>query len=411
MSIGQRLYPNQENEVVLVRHCSDSRFVYNLGLEQRNFLPKQSAQKITYITQARELVQARKSFSWLAEGSSVVQQAALRDLDIAFRNWWNNPRHFSHPTWRKSGINEGFYVRDLSVRKLNRKWGEVLVPKAGLVRFRLTRTWTEIQASSSARITLDSSFRWHVSFTQSKPELQRELTGTLVGLDMGIASSVTTSDGTHLNMSKLLSSGEKQRKRRLQRKLSRQKKGSKPRTRTNLQIAKLITRESGSPKDWVEKTITELVCSYDLIVIEDLKVENMSRSSKGTKDNPGKNVAQKRGLNRSQAWALFRKRLKDKAANATSPVLVIPINPKFTSQTCPQCEEVAKDNRKSQAVFSCIVCGHTTNANINTAKNILTAGLGPLWGVTGRRWTLQQKPTGAEHSGPVKRQLPEGRVA
>ncbi|MCL5077042.1 MAG: transposase, partial [Actinobacteria bacterium] len=80
-------------------------------------------------------------------------------------------------------------------------------------------------------------------------------------------------------------------------------------------------------------------------------------------------------------------------------------------QTCPQCEEVAKDNRKSQAVFSCIVCGHTANADINTAKNILTAELGPLWGVTGRRWTLQQKPTGAEHSGPVKRQLSEGRVA
>ncbi len=249
MSIGQRLYPNQENEVVLVRHCSDSRFVYNLGLEQRNFLPKQSTQKITYITQMRELAQARKSFSWLAEGSSVVQQAALRDLDIAFRNWWKNPRHFSHPTWRKSGINEGFYVRDLSVRKLNRKWGEVLVPKAGWVRFRLTRTWTEIQASSSARITLDSSFRWHVSFTQSQPELQRELTGTLVGLDMGIASSVTTSDGTHLNMPKLLSSGEKQRKRRLQRKLSRQKKGSNRRARTKLQIAKLSARETDRRKD------------------------------------------------------------------------------------------------------------------------------------------------------------------
>ena len=167
-------------------------------------------------------------------------------------------------------------------------------------------------------------------------------------------------------------------------------------------------------REWTEKTTTELVCSYDLVVIEDRKVENMFRSSKGTKDNPGKNPAQKRGLNRSirsQAWSLFRKRLKDKAANATSPVLVIPINPKFTSQTCPQCEEVAKDNRKSQAVFSCIVCGYTTNADINTARNILTAGLGPLWGVTGRRWTLQQKPTGAEHSGPAKRQLSEGLVA
>ena len=160
-------------------------------------------------------------------------------------------------------------------------------------------------------------------------------------------------------MPKLLSPGESQRKRRLQRKLSRQKKGSKRRTRTKLQIAKLTARETDRRKDWIEKTTTELVHSYDLIVIEDLKVKNMSRSSKGTRENPGKNVAQKRGLNRSirsQAWALFRKRLKDKAANATSPVVVIPINPKYTSQTCPQCEHVAEDNRKSQAVFS--VNGH-----------------------------------------------------
>ncbi len=133
--------------MVLVRHCSDSRFVYNLGLEQRKFYRSDRVTKINTATQMRELTEARKSFSWLAEGSSSVQQAALRDLDRAFQNWWKNPGHFSHPTWRKAGLNEGFCVRDLSVRKLNRKWGEVLVPKAGWVRFRLSRPWAEIEAS------------------------------------------------------------------------------------------------------------------------------------------------------------------------------------------------------------------------------------------------------------------------
>ena len=336
--------------MVLVCHCSDSRFVYNLGLEQRKFYRSDRIAKISTATQMRELTEARKSFSWLAEGSSSVQQAALRDLDRAFQNWWKNPGHFSHPTWRKAGLNEGFCVRDLSVRKLNRKWGEVLVPKAGWVRFRLSRPWAEIEASTSARITLDRSDRWHVSFTQSQPQLVREPTGEVVGIDMGIASSVTTSDGTHLRMPKLLSPGESQRKRRLQRKLSRQKKGSNRRARTKLQIAKLCARETDRRRDWVEKTTTDLVRSYDLIAIEDLKVKNMSRSAKGTKEKPGKNVAQKRGLNRSiqsQAWALFRKRLEDKAVNASSSVLVVPINPQFTSQTCPQCERAAKKNRKS----------------------------------------------------------------
>ena len=114
-----------------------------------------------------------------------------------------------------------------------------------------------------------------MSFTQPQPQLVRESTEEVVGIDMGIASSVTTSEGTHLRMPKLLSSGESQRKRRLQRKLSRQKKGSNRRTRTKLQIAKLSARETDRRRDWVEKTTTDLVRSYDLIAIEDLKVKNM----------------------------------------------------------------------------------------------------------------------------------------
>ena len=296
------------------------------------------------------------------------------------------------------------------VRKLSRKWGEVLVPKAGWVKFRITKAFSEIEASSSARVTLDRSGRWHVSFTQPQPELVREQTGVLIGLDMGIASTVTTSDGLHLQMPNLLSSGESQRKRRLQRKLSRQQKGSKRRNRTKLQIAKLSAREVDRRRDWIEKTTTELARDYDLIAIEDLKVKNMSRSAKGTRENPGKNVAQKRGLNRSiqsQAWSLFRKRLEDKVATATSPVLVIAVNPRFTSQICSQCGNTQAKNRKSQAVFACTTCKYEANADINAAHNILAAGLA----VTGRGGIPHAKPIQVKHSGPVKRQLLEGSAA
>ncbi len=174
----------------------------------------------------------------------------------------------------------------------------------------------------------------------------------------------------------LLSSDEAQRKRRLQRKLARQKKGSKRRARTKLSIAKLSARESDRRKDWIEKTTTNLVREYDLIAIEDLQVKNMVRSAKGTLDNPGKNVAQKTGLNREilyQSWSLFRKRLEDKAV--ASAVVVIPVNPKHTSQTCSECKHCVPENRESQEVFVCKACGHTEHADVNAAKNILAAGL------------------------------------
>src|SRR5450759_3698750 len=79
------------------------------------------------VYQQKELAEARQASEWLRVGSSSVQQAALRDLDRAFQNWWKNPGHFGHPTWRRAGVHEGFYIRDLSVRRLNRKWGEIQV--------------------------------------------------------------------------------------------------------------------------------------------------------------------------------------------------------------------------------------------------------------------------------------------
>jgi len=162
--------------------------------------------------------------------------------------------------------------------------------------------------------------------------------------------------------------------RRLQRKLSSQTKGSGRRDRAKCSIAKLSAREVDRRRDWIERTTTSLVRDCDLIAIEDLRVKNMVRSASGTKENPGKNVAQKRGLNRaisSQTWSFFRQRLKDKAANATSPVVVVAVNPRFTSQTCSQCENTQAHNRKNQAGFARTTCGYKANSDLNTAQNIV----------------------------------------
>ncbi len=387
---------------MFVRHCADARYVWNLGLEQRSFW-RRGMSSVSVYDQKRSLTDARQH-TWLGDGSSVVQQQALFDLDRAFKNWWRNPSHFSRPTWRKAGIHEGFAIRDLSIRRINRKWGEVLVPKCGWVRFRVTRQWADICAGTSARVTLDRAGRWHVSFTAPPPAFKRQPTGAVVGLDMGIAATVTTSDGEYRRMPDHLTPGEVQRKRRLERKLARQKKGSKRREQTKRQIAGLSAREADRRKDWIEKTTTDLVREYDVICIEDLKVKNMVHTARGTVASPGKNVRQKAGLNRSissQAWALLRKRLCDKAAAATdpdgspSPVAVVAVPPAYTSQRCSACGHTTQENRESQAAFLCRACGHADNADVNAAINIRAAGLA----VAGRGGT----PVVV---GPVKRQPP-----
>ncbi|WP_276938548.1 hypothetical protein [Ferrimicrobium acidiphilum] len=106
-----------------------------------------------------ELAEARK-LTWLKEGSSTIQQQALRNLNQAFQNWWRRPDHFGHPIWRRAGINEGFAIRDLSIRRLNRKWGQVFISKCGWVKFRVTREWRDIETALSARVTKDRAGRW-----------------------------------------------------------------------------------------------------------------------------------------------------------------------------------------------------------------------------------------------------------
>ena len=366
----------------MVAHCRDARFVWNLALEQAK-LWRPGRPSVDMAAWDRQLAEARQSFPWLREGSSSVQQGALRDLRRAFRNRWTRPDHFRAPTWRRRGHREGFVVRDLSVRVINGRWADIAVPKAGRVRFRLSRPMPA--DAKSARVTLDRSGRWHVSVVAPPQAVDGiDRTGQ-IGVDLGVAASVTLSTGEHACMPALLSPGRQQRRRRLQRKAARQQQGSNRYRATRTALARLAAREADTRKDWIEQTTTDVVRRFgDLIVIEDLKVANMARSAAGTVEAPGTNVAAKRGLNRqihNQAWGTFRRRLTDKTTAAS--IELAAVNPAGTSQRCHHCGHTTPENRESQAVFRCRRCGHNDNADVNAAKNILAAGRA----VTGRGGT------------------------
>lgn len=389
MSNRYRVYPSDEQARVLVRHCDDARFVYNLALEQMNMF--RLGRPVDMGTWNRQLAEARREFRWLAEGSSSVQQGALQDLRQAFFAWWKNPTRLGHPTWRtRTGTTQGFFVRDLHVRVLNGRWAMIFLPKCGEVRFRLSRPIP--LESKSARVTLDRSGRWHVSFRAPQPAVPRVSTGRSIGIDLGIACPVAMSDGEVIVRSALLSVGEAQRKRRLERRFSRQVAGSRRRERNRQKIARIVARETDRRRDWIEKATTRIVRDFDLVAIEDLKIRSMVKSASGTVLDPGRCVAQKRGLNRSisnQAWGLFRRRLVEKAS--ASEVDVVVVSARNTSRRCGACGHTVKENRESQAVFICQSCGHQANADVNAAVNILAAGMA----VAGRGGTSLKRPVEA----------------
>jgi putative transposase len=362
----------------MLRHCSDARFIWNLSCEQQLFARKygRRTKRETWpnqIEQSRHLTEARKENEWLREGTTTVQQGAIRDFAQALKNHFNNPTHFGFPTFRTLRQTQGFMVRDVKVKKINRKWSEILVPKLGYVKFRTSRPLPS--KHGHARITLNKSGQWFVSFSAPQPTIQRNVTGSMVGLDLGVINTVTDSNSNFYH-------GPKPRSVEfLQRKLSRQQKGSKRRERTRQKLAKISQYNTDCRKDFVEKLSTELVKQYDVIVFEALKIKNMVQSG---------NSSLNRGI-LEQGWGLLVQRCEQKAA--TCGVTVLKINPAYTSQTCNKCGFVSKENRENQATFDCKSCSNVANADVNAARNILAAGLAVI-GRGGLKGSTKRQPPG-----------------
>lgn len=374
----------------MVEHCHHARFVFNIGLEQRALWSRDKhnrgshpnhglldAARVNTASQMRELAELRGDLPWLKAGSSSVQQAALRDLNTAFANFY--ARRAKFPRFKARSEREGgFVIRDLAVRRLNRKWGLVTVPKVGRVRFRVSRPWVDIECATSARVTHRNG-RWHISFTTGPAQRIEAGTGAVAGIDRGVANTIAVSDGQMIQAPSL-TEAERNRFMRLQQRLARQQSGSGRRGKTLEQLAVLRSRLEDRRTDWVEQTTTNLARTYDLVAVEDLHVANMVRrpAPKPDPELPGvflpNGAKAKASLNRAilaSMWGRFHTRLGQKMVEGT----LLRIDARNTSRTCATCGHCARENRESQAVFECAGCGHVAHADTNAAVVILDRAL------------------------------------
>ena len=365
-----RLLPTPAQEAVLRDHCAHARYVWNLAVEQHSHWHPGRTSAPGYLEQSRQLTAARAEHDWLAAGSQIVQQQALRDFAQAMAAFFDPANPTGLPSWRKARRDEGFRVvgrrgRQWDVRRLNRKAGEVWMPKVGWVRFRWSRAVPP--GVKSYRVTMDRAGRWHIAFAAIPDPAPGPGNGEVVGIDRGVAVSAALSTGELLHVSGL-TVRERKRLGRLERKLARARRGSERRKGVRLAIARLKARETDRRKDWAEKASTDIARRFDTIRVEDLLIKNMTRSAKGSAGNPGRNVRQKSGLNREilrSGWGLLVRRLEEKAASRVEK-----IKPAFTSQRCSACGHVDAKSRESQARFVCTACGLACNADVNAARNI-----------------------------------------
>ncbi|GCD54289.1 putative transposase [Acetobacter pasteurianus NBRC 3188] len=199
------------------------------------------------------------------------------------------------------------------------------------------------------------------------------------------------SDGTSYTMPEMLAVLDR-KARKAQRIASRRKRGSRRHAKAQRRVASVRAKQARVRKHWAHVTTTDICRKFGTVVIERLRTKNMTKSASGTMENPGKNVAQKRGLNRAilnVGWHQIETMLFYKAHQ------VVKVDPRFTSQTCSCCGAVDSRSRKNQASFVCTTCGFHANADHNAALNILHRGNTPvvepsIWKVLKRK--LSGKP-------------------
>ncbi|WP_149828700.1 RNA-guided endonuclease InsQ/TnpB family protein [Streptomyces tailanensis] len=423
-----RMYPTPAQAEQMLTHCAHARYVWNLAVEQHSHWRRWRKSAPGFAEQCRQLTEARRENEWLGSGNADVQQQALKDFAKAKNARFTSG--FGEPTWRKKFRHEGFRVigtdrvpecnadgspklnaktgkqvmgRSVVVHRLNRRWAQVKVPGCGWVRFRLSAKGkgkgVKLPDAKTFRVTFRNG-QWHIAFAVIPEPTPAPGTGEAIGIDRGVTITAALSDGRKLNCPQLTVK-ERARIRKHQRRAARAKKGSPEKAAEYAKAARLKAREVNRRKDWCEKSSTMLARSYDLVRFEKLNIKNMTRSAKGTVEQPGRNVAQKAGLNRSilaQGWGLLRQRTEHKA-----PGRVEDVPAPYTSLRCSACGWIEKKSRKSQADFACVSCGFTCNADTNAATNVAagqggiprprrTAGAGGVTTATGSSSAREPQP-------------------
>lgn len=370
-----RLHPTAEQLDQFEQFSGVCRLVWNLALEQREHHWRQyqraTGNNLNYVTQARQLAGLRREFDFIRAVSQTSEQRALKNLDTAFQRFFKGQG--GYPRYKRKGHGDGFSFvgREIIVEKLNTKWSRVKLPKIGWVKFRDTRQL--VGSIREAEITR-TALGWQISIGCLEERDIAPCDRPAIGIDRGVAVPLMCSDGAEYHLPERIDALDRLH-RRVQRKAARRKRGSTRHRRMIARAAKIKARQARIRKDWAHRTTTDIALRSGVVVVEKLRTKNMTATAKGTIDAPGVNVAQKRGLNRAilnVGWYQLETMLAYKTKYSGGEL--IKVNPAYTSQTCPACGCINKLSRKSQAVFSCLECNHTDNADFVAATNIKNRG-------------------------------------
>jgi putative transposase len=361
--------------VLLLGQCE----LYNAALEERRGAWAWERRSVSFFDQCRTLTETREVRPDLFECGVTVCRGTLLRLDRAFSAFNRRCRSGEtpgYPRFKAASRFDSVQWEDTSGWALDTENKRLRLMGIGHVKLRMHRP---LRGTPKAITVSRQGQRWWVSIRCAEvPAQPLPATGHSVGIDLGVCALVATSDG------ELVSEGRfaKRSRDRLvsaQRALSTKPRGSMHRRRACEVVGRAHRKVANQRKDLAHQLSRRLVNNHDLIVVENLKVPQMSRRPKPRPNGRGgfdrNGASAKAGLNRSIAdagWGMLRSMLVYKAEDAGRELIAV--DPRHTSTRCASCGHTESESRVSQAVFRCRRCGHEDHADINAATNILRAG-------------------------------------
>lgn len=355
------IIPNAEQRKFLENYQGASRFVWNFGLSMISKAYKRRKDKTNYMTVSKLITKLKKTsrYAWLNEIPSDVIAQKLRDLDRAYQNFFAG--RAKYPRFRKKGaswsIRFNFDNRHSGKVK---SWanGEMVLPVIGKIKLcqKLAK-----QMPKLITISKDGTGRYYASYAVEQDIMPMPITGSMVGIDMGIKSLATLSNGQTVENPRFLRHMLKLLRVR-QKALSRKQKGSNRWKKQVQRVAKTHAKVRNSRRDYLHKATTAIVESQDLIVVESLRVANMVKNSRLSRAISDASMSE------------FISMLEYKSGWYGK--MFIKIDAWFpSSKTCSTCGHKLDELDLSTRSWECPKCKTAHDRDLNAAKNILAEGL------------------------------------